>query len=181
MWITSNTPKSFICFIKKEIQAAYELDYNMKTRKCVSCVWGRCHFKHCCALMPYKDVSVWLHRLFLIKEAETSSTNRSDAPWEQGVPRFLWVTGSLPENHRGKPRVCPSSFITSTLTRYGCSALWSIHKSGHAWMRAYTNTHIYTHIHTYTQFQELFLFFGSYLTLHCIISFSSHLEFDQQP
>lgn len=62
---------------------------------------------------------------------------------------------SLPPSHRffgrkpqGKPRVRPPSFITSTLTRYGCSALWPIHKSGHAWMRAYTCTHIHTHTHS---------------------------------
>lgn len=74
---------------------------------------------------------------------------------------------SLPPSHRffgrkpqGKPRVRPPSFITSTLTRYGCSALWPIHKSGHAWMCAYTHTH--------TRSQELFLcltlYFISFLT-----------------
>lgn len=69
---------------------------------------------------------------------------------------------SLPLSHRffgrkpqGKPRVCPPSFITSTLTRYGCSALWPIHKSGHAWMRAYTYTRIHTYTHVYTHIHSL--------------------------
>lgn len=156
----NNFKYSKILHIKKEIQAACELDCNMKTRKTnVSCVWGRCHSKHCCALMPYTDVSVWLHCLFLITEAETSSANKRDAPWEQGVPRFLRVTASLAENHRGS-------------LAYARLHLSPVHWLDMAAVLSDPFTKVATlecvHTHTHTRSQELFLcltlYFISFLT-----------------